>query len=123
MSSLCDLHEKSTHMFQKVFVLLAGAVGAMVPAALRQDVSRGQRLTMTFVGFAVATFLAPAINGHWLPGADAQMQAGVSFGVGLFGMAAVGIALRAIERRGDALADRAIDRVASNGSSPNGDGQ
>ncbi|WP_434113603.1 hypothetical protein [Paraburkholderia caffeinilytica] len=95
----------------KLLVLAAGAVGAVVPAALQKSMSRRERLIMVFVGCAAATFIAPAINAHWLPDADVRLGAGVSFCVGLFGMTLVEMALRLVRRRGQWFLDRAVDRV------------
>jgi hypothetical protein len=98
-------------MTYKLVVLSAGAVGSVVPAAIRQDMPRAQRLIMVFVGCAVATFVSPAVNEYWLPRASEKLHAGVAFCVGVFGMAMIEIALRIVARRGDRIAIGVIDRV------------
>jgi len=96
----------------ELWILLAGAIGAIVPTALANDLTRKQGLIFIGVGVVTATFIAPAINEHLFPTSGTNFQGGVAFVTGLVGLKLTQIIRKLIERRGEALLETMINGVS-----------
>jgi phosphatidylglycerophosphate synthase len=94
------------------WLLLAAVGGAILPVALSNEESRRRALVQVVCGALMAIFLAPALERRFMPDSPAEIQAGVSFLVGCFGLKLAVIAQRLIDNRGESLANRVIDRIA-----------
>lgn len=93
--------------------LLAGIGGAILPVAISNGgTTRAKALTQVGCGALLATFLAPALEHNFMPNSPPEMTAGVSFLVGCFGLKLTELAQRLLDKRGEAIANRLIDRVA-----------
>ncbi|HEY4092709.1 MAG TPA: hypothetical protein VGN46_14445 [Luteibacter sp.] len=99
-------------MFTRFWLLLAAIGGAVLPVALGSESSRRRSIVQVVCGAMMAIFLAPALERHFMPDSPAEIQAGVSFLVGCFGLRLTIIAQRLIENRGESIANRMIDRIA-----------
>ena len=93
-------------------MLASGAVGATLRMVVMPPASVRLKVTHIVLGALMAVFVAPAVVEHWLTGSSIAVQRGVAFLIGMVGPAVAEIAIRAIERRGDGVADRLIDRAA-----------
>jgi hypothetical protein len=97
----------------RFWLLLAGISGAVIPVAISNgNWSRTHALTQIVCGALMATFLAPALERHFLANAPLEIHAGISFLIGCFGLKLAEPAQKLLERRGEALANRIIDRIA-----------
>lgn len=100
-------------------VLGAGAMGAVVRLIVAPPrTAILQRIAYAISGAAMALFVAPAIVEHWLRSEGPSVQRAIAAAVGAFGPELVGIAIRAIQRRGDGVADRLVDRVTGSREEP-----
>lgn len=99
-------------LFTRFWLLLAAVGGAILPVALSQEESRRRAIVQVVCGALTAIFLAPALEKRFLPESPAEVQAGVSFLVGCFGLKLAVIAQRLIDHRGESIANRVIDRIA-----------
>ena len=99
-------------LFTQFWLLLAAVGGAVLPVALGNEPSRKRAVVQVVCGAMLAIFLAPALEQRFIPGASAQIQAGVSFLIGCFGLRVTMIVQRLIDDRGEALAQRVIDHIA-----------
>jgi len=79
---------------------------------MSNEESRRRALVQVVCGALMAIFLAPALERRFMPDSPAEIQAGVSFLVGCFGLKLAVIAQRLIDHRGESLANRVIDRIA-----------
>jgi len=95
-----------------LWVVLAGFMGAILPVALRGDLAPHRALVYIGCSSVIAWFVAPAIYSHFWPTALVEVQAGISFTTGVIGLKVAEIVLRLLDRRGDALADQVVDRIA-----------
>jgi hypothetical protein len=62
-------------------------------------------------GAMMAVFVTPAIVEHWYIDQSIGIQRGLAFCIGLAGPIIVEIAIRVMQRRGDKVAERLIDRI------------
>jgi hypothetical protein len=100
-------------MLTHFWLLLAGLGGAILPVAISNGTAtRSQALTQVTCGALMATFLAPALERHFLPNSPEESTAGVSFLIGCFGLKLTELTQRLLDKRGEALANRLIDRIA-----------
>lgn len=104
-----DLFE---HFAGPMSVLMAGAFGATALIVFRPPPTFRQKAAHIVVGAAMALFVGPAVVEHWFSGSGIEMQRGAAFVIGMLGPLAAEIIIRTIERRGDGVADRLVDRVA-----------
>ncbi|MGF6697602.1 hypothetical protein OKW38_002214 [Paraburkholderia sp. MM5496-R1] len=100
------------HFTGPLSVLASGAVGATLRMIVMPPASLRLKVTHIVLGGLMAVFVAPAVVEHWLTGSSIDVQRGVAFLIGMLGPVVAEIAIRAIERRGDGVADRLIDRAA-----------
>ena len=99
-------------LLTRFWLLLAAVGGAVLPVALSQEESRRRAIIQVICGALTAIFLAPALAKRFMPDSPAEVQAGVSFLVGCFGLKLAVIAQRLIDNRGESIANRVIDRIA-----------
>ncbi|HXP01255.1 MAG TPA: hypothetical protein VN813_12190 [Luteibacter sp.] len=99
-------------LLTRFWLLLAAVGGAILPVAMSNEESRRRALVQVVCGALMAIFLAPALERRFMPDSPAEIQAGVSFLVGCFGLKLAVIAQRLIDHRGESLANRVIDRIA-----------
>lgn len=99
-------------LLTRFWLLLAAVGGAILPVALSNEESRRRALVQVVCGALMAIFLAPALERRFMPDSPAEIQAGVSFLVGCFGLKLAVIAQRLIDNRGESLGNRVIDRIA-----------
>ena len=99
-------------LITRFWLLLAGVGGAILPVAIGNEGSRGRALIQVVCGALVAIFLAPALEHQFFPKSPPEIDAGVSFLVGCFGLRLAMIMQKLIDNRGEALANRVIDRIA-----------
>jgi len=100
-------------LLTQFWLLLAGVGGAFLPVAIGQGASsRGRALAQVTCGALMATFFAPALERHFFSTSPAQVNAGISFFVGCFGLKLTELSQKLIDSRGEALANRLIDRIA-----------
>lgn len=97
-------------LFSRFWLILAAIGGAILPVALSNEPSRKRAVMQVVCGAMLAIFLAPALEDRFLPDSPAQVQAGVSFLIGCFGLRLTMIVQRLIDVRGESLANRVIDR-------------
>lgn len=102
------------HLTGPLSVLAAGAVGATLRMILLPPASVRLKLAHIVLGSLMALFVAPAVVEHWFAGSGIETRRGVAFLVGMLGPLVAEIAIRTVERRGDAVADHLVDRVAGN---------
>jgi acetaldehyde dehydrogenase (acetylating) len=102
-------------LFTRFWLLLAAIGGAVLPVALGAEPSRQRAVIQVVCGAMMAIFLAPAVERHFFPDSPADIQAGVSFLVGCFGLRATKIVQRLIDSRGETLANRVLDRITGGG--------
>jgi hypothetical protein len=102
-------------LLTRFWLLLAGVGGAVLPVALANEPSRGRALTQVSCGAMLAIFLAPALERHFLPTSPSEIHAGISFLIGCFGLKLTELMQKLIDNRGEALANRIIDRIAGRG--------
>ena len=93
-------------------VLGAGVAGALVRITVVPPANRRAALAHVVSGPLMALFVAPAIVDHWLSSDSLAVQRGVALFAGLAGPLFAEIAVRVIQRRGNAVADRLVDRVS-----------
>jgi hypothetical protein len=93
-------------------VLMAGAFGSTALIVFRPPPTLRQKAAHIVIGAAMALFVGPAVIEHWFTGSGIDMRRGIAFVIGMLGPLAAEIAIRTIERRGDAVADRLVDRIA-----------
>lgn len=99
---------------EKLLILLAGAVGAVVPAAIGDTMSPRRRVIYLVVGVLVAVFVTPGavvlVSQRWsdLPFEVLMLAALVS---GLLSLPVAILLVRFVDRRGDSIIDAAADRV------------
>ena len=100
-------------LLTQFWLLLAGVGGAFLPVALSNGASsRGRALAQVSCGALMATFLAPALERHFFSTSPPEVNAGISFFIGSFGLKLAELAQKLIDSRGEALANRIIDRIA-----------
>ncbi len=100
-------------LLTQFWLLLAGIGGSFLPLALSQGTSsRAQAFAQVGCGALMATFFAPALERHFFSASPAQVNAGISFFVGCFGLKLTQLAQKLIDSRGEILANRIIDRIA-----------
>jgi hypothetical protein len=99
-------------LFTRFWLMLAAIGGAVLPVALGNEPSRKRAAVQIVCGAMMAIFLAPALERRFLPDSPAEIQAGISFLIGCFGLRLTMIAQRLIDARGESLANRVIDRIA-----------
>jgi hypothetical protein len=99
-------------LLNRFWLLLAAVGGAVLPVAMSKVGSRGRAVVQVICGTLIAVFIAPAFQRHFIPDADVEMQAGVSFLVGCFGLKLTSIVQRVLDRHGDGIADRVVSRIA-----------
>ncbi|QWT19092.1 hypothetical protein KPL74_15225 [Bacillus sp. NP157] len=102
-------------LLARFWLLLAAVGGALMPVALNSSGSRSRAVVQVICGTLVAVFLAPAFQRYFLPEAAAEVQAGVAFLVGCFGLKVTVIAQRLLDRHGEGVAERVIERVTGGG--------
>ncbi|UPG94996.1 hypothetical protein [Luteibacter aegosomatissinici] len=102
-------------LLNRFWLLLAAVGGAVLPVAMSKIDSRWRAVVQVICGTLVAVFVAPAFQRHFLPGEDVEIQAGVSFLVGCFGLKLTWIIQRVLDRHGVGIADRVITRIAGGG--------
>lgn len=100
-------------MLTHFWLLLAGIGGAILPVAIGNGTAtRTQALTQVTCGALLATFLAPGLERDFMPHSPPEIAAGISFLVGCFGLKLTELAQRLLDKRGEAVANRIIDRIA-----------
>lgn len=100
-------------LLTQFWLLLAGVGGAFLPLAIGQGASsRGRALAQVACGALMATFFAPALEEHFFSTSPAQVNAAISFFIGCFGLKLTELSQKLIDSRGEALANRLIDRIA-----------
>jgi hypothetical protein len=104
-----------TLLLNRFWLLLAAVGGAVLPVAMSTIRSRGRAVIQVVCGTLIAVFVAPAIGRHFMPDASIDIQAGVSFLVGCFGLKLTSIIQRLLDRRGDDVADQLVGRVIGGG--------
>ncbi|MGA7438509.1 MAG: hypothetical protein WBW32_10345 [Luteibacter sp.] len=102
-------------LLNRFWLLLAAVGGAVLPVAMSTIDSRGRAVVQVVCGTLIAVFVAPAFQRHFLPDAGVEIQAGVSFLVGCFGLKVTSIAQRLLDRHGDGMADRLVGRLPGGG--------
>lgn len=102
-------------LLNRSWLLLAALGGAVLPVAMSALESRSRAVVQVICGMLIALFVAPAIQRHFLPDEGVEVQAGVSFLVGCFGLKLTAIVQRLLDRHGDGVADRLIARVTGGG--------
>ena len=111
-------------LFGHLWVLLAGAVGSIVPAAMIPEMSRRQRLVYVCIGMATAVFIAPGIGDHFLRDAGTYVRGAVSFTVGLVGMKLAATLIRLFDQHGQPALERLAGGLAgTHGSRPSSTGR
>jgi phosphatidylglycerophosphate synthase len=98
-------------LFTRFWLLLAAVGGAVLPVALGNEPSRKRAVVQVVCGAMMAIFLAPMLEQRFLPDSPAQIQAGVSFLVGCFGLQLTTFIQRLIATHGESWANRIIDRL------------
>jgi phosphatidylglycerophosphate synthase len=98
-------------LFTRFWLLLAAIGGAFLPVALGNEASRKRAVVQVVCGAMMAIFLAPMLEQRFLPDSPAQIQAGVSFLTGCFGLQLTTMVQRLLSSRGEAWANRIIDRL------------
>ncbi|AIO33026.1 putative membrane protein [Burkholderia cenocepacia] len=93
-------------------VFAAGACGSLLRVIIAPPDRRSLIMAHVVAGAAMAVFVAPAIVSYWFRAYGIEMQRGIAFGVGVTGPLLAEVVIRLIQRRGDKVADRLIDRVA-----------
>lgn len=89
----------------------AGACGSLLRVIVAPP-NRGSLIVAHVVAGAVmAVFVAPAIVSNWFHTDGIEIQRGIAFCVGVAGPLVAEVVIRLIQRRGDTVADRLIDRV------------
>lgn len=91
--------------------IVPGLVGASIYLVLRKPPSPHVAVGQLAAGVAVGLYGAPAVV-EYLHRSSAALDHAVGFALGVAGPMLVGIMIRVLERRGDAIADRFVDRVA-----------
>jgi predicted Na+-dependent transporter len=104
-----------TLLLNRFWLLLAAVGGAVLPVAMTTVASRGRAVMQVVCGTLIAIFVAPAVQRHFLPDAVIEIQAGVSFLVGCFGLKLTSIVQHVLDRHGEGVADRLIGRVTGDG--------
>jgi len=104
-----------TLLLNRFWLLLAAVGGAVLPVAMTTVASRGRAVMQVVCGTLIAIFVAPAVQRHFLPDAVIEIQAGMSFLVGCFGLKLTSIVQRVLDRHGEGVADRLIGRVTGGG--------
>lgn len=99
-------------LLQRFWLLLAAICGAILPVALNDNPSRARALVQVVCGTLIAVFVAPAIQRYFLPEAVPEIQAGVCFAVGCFGLKLTMIVQGILDRHADSAVDRWIRRVS-----------
>lgn len=102
-------------LIARFWLLLAAVGGAVLPVAMSNRGSRGHAVVQVVCGTLIAVFLAPAFQRHFLPDASAEVQAGMAFVIGCFGLQLTTIVQRLLDRHGEGVADRVIERIAGGG--------
>lgn len=98
-------------LLQRFWLLLAAICGAILPVALNDNPSRARALVQVVCGTLIAVFVAPAIQRYFLPEAVPEVQAGVCFAVGCFGLKLTMIVQGMLDRHADSAVDRWIRRL------------
>ncbi|MDF3980471.1 hypothetical protein [Luteibacter sahnii] len=99
-------------LFTRFWLLLAAVGGAILPVAMNDEPSRKRAIVQVVCGALMAIFLAPALERRFMADSAAEVQAGVSFLIGFFGLKLASLAQRLIDTRGESIANRVIDRIA-----------
>jgi hypothetical protein len=102
-------------LLARFWLLLAAVGGAVLPVAMSDAGSRRRAMVQVVCGTLIAVFLAPAFLRQFLPDALPEVQAGVAFLVGAFGLKVTVIAQRLLDRHGEGLAERFLQRIAGGG--------
>ncbi|QDE38155.1 hypothetical protein FIV34_02535 [Luteibacter pinisoli] len=102
-------------LLTRFWLLLAAVGGAVLPVAMSDTGSRRRAVVQVVCGTLIAVFLAPAFQRQFLPDALPEVQAGVSFLVGCFGLKVTIIVQRLLEKHGEGVAERVIERIAGGG--------
>ena len=100
------------HFTGPLSVLAAGAAGSTLRVVLLPPASRRLMVVHIVLGALMSVFVAPGVVEYWLSGKGVDVQRLVAFAIGAAGPILAEIAIRTIERRGDRVADRLVDRVA-----------
>lgn len=94
-----------------LWLLMAAIGGAIMPVALYGGKSQGRAIVRVICGALIAVFLAPALEKKYLPDADLDIQAAVSFLVGCFGLNATILAQKILDQYGEAVAGRLLGGI------------
>jgi hypothetical protein len=101
----------ANYVLPQLWILLAGFAGAVLPVAMQRERERQQAVVRIVCGSLVAIFMAPAVQRYWLPAEDIEVQAGVSFLAGCFGLRVTIIVQRLLDRHGEGILSRALSRI------------
>ncbi|RQH06639.1 hypothetical protein D1Y85_12260 [Paraburkholderia dinghuensis] len=96
--------------WNELMVFAAGAAGSLLRVVVMPPASRLLLAAHVGLGALMAIFVAPAIVEEWFTGHGPGIQRGIAFVVGVLGPLAGEIVLRVVERRGDDVAERLLDR-------------
>jgi hypothetical protein len=94
-----------------LWLLMAAIGGAIMPVAMYGGRSQGRAIVRVICGALIAVFLAPALEKKYLPDADLDIQAAVSFLVGCFGLNATILAQKILDQYGEAAAGRLLGGI------------
>lgn len=92
-------------------MLTAGATGALARVVFSPPPTRGLKLMHMVFGTLIAVFVAPGIVEHWFKGEGTAVQCCIAVFVGVLGPNLIEVAVRCVQRRGDDVANRLVDRV------------
>ena len=98
-----------------LLVLLASAVGAIVPPALKENMTRRRRITYLVVGIFAALFLVPGavtwLNDTWP--LKLEIRVALGFLLGVIALPFAMLLANLMERRGASVLDALVDKFIS----------
>lgn len=98
-------------LYGPLLVLTAGATGALVRVVFSPPPTRVLKLAHMVCGTLMSVFVAPGIVEHWFKGEGLAVQCGIAVCVGALGPNLAEVAIRLVQRRGDDVANRFVDRA------------
>lgn len=96
---------------ENLWLLMAAIGGAIIPVAIYTGTSQKRAIVRVVCSTLLAVFLAPAIKKHYMPEADLDVQAAVSFLVGAFGLKVTILVQRILDGYAEAAANRLLGTI------------
>lgn len=96
-------------MHTPLSIIVAAVLGSTVRVLLKSKLSCYRRCVHILCGPPMAIFVAPWITENFSPNHDMVAQQAMAFFTGLTGLTLIEIALKLLDKRGDALANRLAD--------------